>query len=349
MAVKVLPEIKALIPPLTLQERELLEGSILSEGCRDALSVWDGFLLDGHNRYEICVANGIEYDVHDVVGIKSIDDAKRWIIRNQLGRRNLTNYQRAELALQLKPLIAEMAKENLVTHTEQGYQKSDKAVTTSNELAKVAGVSHDTIHKASVISEKATEEVKEQLRSGETSINHEYNKLIEKPHTLISQSKSNEWYTPPEYVDAARDVMGGIDCDPASNETAQKWIQADEYYTIETDGLTHEWGCRVWLNPPWGRLTGDFISKLSEEMMSGRVEEAIILVNAHATDTKWFGALWDGLLCFTDHRIDYHSEEEKETGSTHGSVFVYFGTNRERFIELFAAWGAIVERVHCDD
>jgi len=94
------------------------------------------------------------------------------MIRNQLGRRNLTPYQRAELALRLKPLIAAKAKEKqeregrelggtLVQKSGQGILKTD------NELARVAGVSHDTIHKATVIAEKAPEEVKERLRAGE--------------------------------------------------------------------------------------------------------------------------------------------------------------------------------------
>jgi len=167
----------------------------------------------------------------------------------------------------------------------------------------------------------------------------------QQPHRLISQSNSNEWYTPVKYIEAAKRVMGGIDCDPASNEVAQKWIQAEKYHTPETDGLVNAWAGRVWLNPPWGRLTSDFIARLVEEMDEGRVVEAIVLVNAHSTDAKWFTPLWDGLLCFTNHRIDYHSETPQDAGSTHGSVFVYFGPNEAQFIEQFSQWGAIVKRV----
>jgi hypothetical protein len=169
-------------------------------------------------------------------------------------------------------------------------------------------------------------------------------------HQLISQSKSNEWYTPVEYIEAARAVMGGIDLDPASNVVAQEWIKATEYHTVEDDGLAHEWRGRVWLNPPWGKFTGDFVSKLGVEIAAGRVTEAIVLVNAHATDTQWFIPLWEGLLCFTDHRINYASPMGDGTaGSTHGSVFVYFGPNRKAFIRSFSQWGTIVERVQSDD
>jgi len=169
-------------------------------------------------------------------------------------------------------------------------------------------------------------------------------------HQLISQSTSNEWYTPPEYVEAARAVMGAIDLDPASNHTAQAWIKASRYYTPDDDGLACEWCGRVWLNPPWGQLTGQFVSKLADELVRGHVEQAIVLVNAHATDTQWFSPLWDGLLCFTDHRINYLSSDEVgSSGSTHGSVFVYFGENHESFGKAFGRWGVLVRRVRYDD
>lgn len=75
-------------------------------------------------------------------------------------------------------MIAEKAKEQQGTRTDL-RQKSDKSspLDTKKELAKVAGVSHDTIHKAAVIEEKAPEEVKERLRKGETSIHREYTAL----------------------------------------------------------------------------------------------------------------------------------------------------------------------------
>jgi len=239
-------EFKALIPPLSEEERELLEASIVADGCRDALVLWDGILIDGHHRHEICTRLGIEFDTIEMANIETRNDAMMWIIRNQLGRRNLTNYPRAELVLKLKPAIAEKAKENLAAPTggrdSMTLQNSAKSIDTRDELSKASGLSHDTIHKADFIGQHADEETKQALRTGETSINREYTRLKspEGTHVLISQSNSNEWYTPSKYVDAARRVMGGIDCDPASNEIAQAWIHAEEYYTIETDGMALE-------------------------------------------------------------------------------------------------------------
>ncbi|HOK59294.1 MAG TPA: MT-A70 family methyltransferase [Methanothrix sp.] len=90
------PELRTLIPPLTEEEKRLLEESIVSEGCRDPLVVWGDVLIDGHNRYDICMRRDVPFRV---VQREFADkhEAKDWIIRNQLGRRNLTPEQRSYL------------------------------------------------------------------------------------------------------------------------------------------------------------------------------------------------------------------------------------------------------------
>jgi len=127
-------------------EFEQLEQNIIAEGCREPLIIWDGIIVDGHNRYEICNKHGIEFKTVE----KAFDDknsAKEWIIRNQFGRRNLTPYQRTSLALTLKDVIEARAKENQGTRTDI-HQNSDECIepiNTKKELAKIAGVSHDTV------------------------------------------------------------------------------------------------------------------------------------------------------------------------------------------------------------
>lgn len=177
-------EFKGLIPPLETDEYLQLEKNILADGIRDPLVVWhqegktDDILIDGHNRLQISQLHGnIPYQVVRK-DFGSRNEAMCFIIDNQLGRRNINAYVRSELALKKKPLIAEQAKKKQATHTEQGYQKSDKAVDTNKQIAKIAGVSHDTIHKVEVISEKAPEEVKQQLRKGDMSINQAYKDLV---------------------------------------------------------------------------------------------------------------------------------------------------------------------------
>jgi hypothetical protein len=166
-------ELAGLIPPLTEDERRQLEANILADGCRDPLAVWaeEDILLDGHNRYRICQQHDVPFDVREV-SLPDRDAAKRWIILNQFGRRNLTPYQRAELALKLEPLIAAQAREK---QRDGGAQKvpqnSAEAVETRVELARVAGVSYDTITRAKFLDQHADDDTKRQLRAGETSIN----------------------------------------------------------------------------------------------------------------------------------------------------------------------------------
>ncbi len=93
------------------------------------------------------------------------------------------------MALRLEPLIAAKAKAKEKSHTKEGYQKSANPVHTAKELAAAAGVSHDTIHKARVIAERAPEPVKEALRRGDTSINHEYEALT-KPHVAHNRERA---------------------------------------------------------------------------------------------------------------------------------------------------------------
>jgi len=162
----------------------------------------------------------------------------------------------------------------------------------------------------------------------------------------IVASNENEWYTPAKYLEAARLVLGEIDLDPASCAKANKTVQAKKFYTAKNDGLHKPWRGRLFLNPPYGRLAGEFIGRLVLEHEAEEVVAAIALVNAHCTDAEWFQPLWSYTLCFTDHRIDFDSDgREKQTSSTHGSVFAYLGTETKAFKATFAEFGAVVRRV----
>jgi site-specific DNA-methyltransferase (adenine-specific) len=105
------PEFSSLIPPLTPEELAQLEANIVAEGCRDPLVVWgpEGILLDGHNRLRICRKLGVQFDVKEVF-LADRDAAKLWIEENQLGRRNLTDDQRAAIAFRIQQRRSELAK-----------------------------------------------------------------------------------------------------------------------------------------------------------------------------------------------------------------------------------------------
>ncbi len=172
MTIHIDNEIASLIPPLSTDERSALQASLLAEGCRDALVVWKETetLLDGHNRLDICQHHNLPYQTVSM-SFASKDDAKSWVIRNQFARRNLTPFQRGELALKLKDFFKVQAQEKQrLGGKKKVSQKSVKPLDTQRELAKLAGVSHDTISKIERLTEQAPDDLKEKLRKGETSI-----------------------------------------------------------------------------------------------------------------------------------------------------------------------------------
>ena len=189
---QILQELEILIPPLTSEEFKQLERNILEEGIRDPLVTWNGILVDGHNRYRIAQ----EHDMNYVTVEKEFADmnaVKEWMINNQFGRRNLNNYQRSVLALQLEEVFKEKAKENLKLSDGKGKQKSAEVkvepIETRKELAKVANVSHDTIAKVKVIEQKAPEEIKAKLSTGEVSINQVYQEIKKEEKKIEQREK----------------------------------------------------------------------------------------------------------------------------------------------------------------
>ena len=173
-------EFKDLIPPLSADEFKQLEENILRDGIRDSVTYWDNngdhILIDGHNRWEIAQKHNLPINERRMT-FNSLDEVIQWIILNQFGRRNLSAYDRSILALKLKPVIAQQAKQNQVDAGGAVHQKSDKAVNTNKELAYVAGVSHDTIHKVETILEKGTPKMQELCQKGEMSVNAAYSMI----------------------------------------------------------------------------------------------------------------------------------------------------------------------------
>ena len=229
-------EFQSLIPPLTYEEKKMLEESILSEGCRDAIVVWNDTIIDGHNRYEICKKHGIPFETVNRE-FESRNEVIEWIIKNQFGRRNLPLHERARLALRLKSVIAEKAKSNkqeaankmnLIVGNNVSAEICENVlpIDTREEIAKAAGVSHDTIAKVEKIEEAAPATIVQASRKGDISVNAAYQvtkmmqeeqeeiasriqsgenaksvvlEVQKRPH-VANNSGNNEWYTPSESV-----------------------------------------------------------------------------------------------------------------------------------------------------
>jgi len=107
MNIVVNEELKAYIDPLTPDEHAALERSLLAEGCRDALVLWGDVLVDGHNRYGICMQHGLPFNTVQNTRFRSIEDVHLWMIDQHLGRRSVSDYQRGVLALRKKQIVAD--------------------------------------------------------------------------------------------------------------------------------------------------------------------------------------------------------------------------------------------------
>lgn len=183
--IKIKEEFKNLIPALTKEEYKQLENNCIAEGIREKILIWNGFIIDGHNRYEISLKWDLEIQT-ETKHFKDEEAVKEWMILNQFGRRNLSNYQRSVLALQLEEVFSKKAKErmlsgNPVLKSEQGR--------TIKKIGKVANVGHDTIAKVKKIQAQASEEVKAKLSTGEVSINSAYQEIKKEEKKEAYKSK----------------------------------------------------------------------------------------------------------------------------------------------------------------
>jgi DNA N-6-adenine-methyltransferase (Dam) len=189
-------------------------------------------------------------------------------------------------------------------------------------------------------------------------------RLFDFPSVEVQPNKSNEWYTPSLYVEAARKVMGGsIDLDPASCEMANRTVKAKKIYTIEDNGLVQQWHGNVWLNPPFSRdmslpnerrsNIAKWTSMLIHGYQSGDIVQSVLLATAQI-GAAWFNPLWNYPICFTDHTVRFflpHGSVKKgregasTDGHLFGTVFVYLGPNEQKFIDTFSQFGTIAKRV----
>lgn len=163
-------EFKSLLPDLSDSERKELEKQILRDGVLNPIIAWNGSIVDGHNRYMICKLNGInEFPVKEMK-FESREDVIEWILRHQLGRRNLTDFQRTKIALRYEEMISSRAKERMSEGGKIGANKTHGVCSmdhtpkvedthkTRDEIAKIAGTSGSTVMRTKYILENGTEE-----------------------------------------------------------------------------------------------------------------------------------------------------------------------------------------------
>jgi hypothetical protein len=235
MTLQIDKEFQELIPPLAGEELAQLESNVIQDGCRDPLVTWNEIIIDGHNRYAICKKHDVAFKI---VTMEFADrsHAKEWIIRNQFGRRNLPPYVRVSLALELESTIAARAKENQVEAGKdhgKGLQNSAKAIEaidTREQIASIAGVSHDTVAKVKTIKAKASEETKDKLAKGEISINKAYQETKGPTCLVVDESKPK----PPEISIQERNGMAIF---ASAKLVMSKLNSTDEEFTQSLDAM----------------------------------------------------------------------------------------------------------------
>ena len=176
MPIVVNEDLQAYIDPLTPEEEEALERSILTEGCRDALVLWGDVLVDGHNRYRICRKHDLPYQTVQNPRFRSIDDVHLWMIDQHLGRRSVSDFQRGVLALRKKEIVSERSvappKDASDAPFDGGVEVTPPAPLNSREsLAKAARLTNSQIVMIEKIQKLAAPEVVAAVRSGTISIN----------------------------------------------------------------------------------------------------------------------------------------------------------------------------------
>ena len=177
---KIDKEFEKLIPKLTDEEFFQLEENCKDHGIQDSIKIWsdENIIIDGHNRYKIAQKNNIQYETEYM----SFDDRGQvieWMLINQLGRRNLNNYDRSIIALKLEEMykinVKEKEKARKINNDFDNVVKvKSEKINTRKELSKIADISEGTLNKVKHIEEKATPEQKEKLKNGEITVNKAY-------------------------------------------------------------------------------------------------------------------------------------------------------------------------------
>lgn len=211
MSILIDKEFESLIPPLSAEEFQQLEENCLRDGIRDALIVWEqngnDILIDGHNRFRIVGKHPtIQFNIKRMQ-FADRDEAKLWIYRNQIGRRNLKELQLIELGMKMEPLVAAEAKKkqgarndlkDIPTKSWESQaekRKADRQNETVYKVAKSIGMSEDTYRKGKAILNSGNQQVIDDVKSGREKIHSGYQRI----HPKKTPAQSNK-----EFVEQAK-------------------------------------------------------------------------------------------------------------------------------------------------
>lgn len=151
--------------------------------------------------------------------------------------------------------------------------------------------------------------------------------------------KSVEWYTPKWVFD---ELGIGFDLDPCSPHDFESFVPARRKLTVFDDGLSSPWSGRVWLNPPYGRSTGQWMQRMCAH------RNGIALVFSR-TDASWFqqALLTADAVLFMQGRMAFvpgHENAHKKSGAGAGSALFAWDADCVIALTRLAHKGIMVRR-----
>ena len=191
-------EFEELLPVLTPEEFNRLEKSVVKNGMLDPIKVWEEpctgkyIIIDGHNRYKILKKNNLvcpNWNIYTITEttLKTRNDVKRWMLEQQLGRRNLSEAEKYEIVQKFKSVFEQKAKKNQSLGG-KGSTNLPK-VDTRKEMAKATGVSEGTYRKMDIVMKSDNEELKQKLRDKKVSVDAAYKEVKSTDQKPITPGK----------------------------------------------------------------------------------------------------------------------------------------------------------------
>lgn len=342
----------------------LIEGAALTQladdiranGLREAITLHrDGRVLDGRNRLRACQLAGVEPYFRTWTGEGS---PVAYVVSLNLHRRHLDESQRALVAKRIA---------NLPRGNPQFGKFADleaESAVSQIKAAEMLNVSPRSVGYAGEVIDHGAPELVRAVEQGEVAVSaaaqivdlprEEQAAIVDLPEPerraaikahVAHATGNNEWYTPPELIEAAKAAMGHIDLDPASSELANRTVGAKAFYTVADDGLKQPWRGNVWMNPPYAQpLVAQFSEAVSEKYDAKEIKRACVLVN-NATETAWFQRMLTSAsaVCFLKGRVRFLDPKGEPSGAPlQGQAVLYLGDNPFRFARGFEELGQVL-------